>query len=197
MKKKVAVILGIMMVASIPLTALAQQDDHHPENRYQASSDPNAMPFWARNLPPEQQQALEKIHETRSRTIYPLMMQLRARQAQLMAEVAAEKVNRQNVDQTLKQINDIQARLNREQADLMIEIKDKFPQAMMRGMMMGMGPGMGMMGGSGQGSGMMCPMMGQGGMMGGGGMMGQGGMMGGGMGRGGMPGQGGYPGPGR
>jgi len=154
------------------------------------------MPFWARNLPPEQQQALEKIHETRSRTIYPLMMQLRARQAQLMAELAAEKVNRQNVDQTLKQINDIQARLNREQADLMLEIKDKFPQAMMRGMMMGMGPGMGMMGGSGQG-GMMCPMMGQGGMMGGGGMMGQGGMMGGGMGRGGMPGQGGYPAPGR
>lgn len=178
MLKKTAIITFIIFAATVATSAAQQQPSaggHHPQGQSmgtQQQSDQTLMPPWIRNLPPEQQKQFQQIFETRTRTIYPLVFQVRAKQAQLMADLSQENVNRRQVDQTLKQINDLQAQLTRAHVDLMLEVKQTLPQVFMHFMMKGPGMGVGMMG---------CPGMG---MMGGPGM----GMMGGGHGMGTMGG---------
>ncbi len=157
MLKKTAIITFIIFAATVAASAAQQQPSaggHHPQGQSmgtQQQSDQTLMPPWVRNLPPEQQKQFQQIFETRTRTIYPLVLQVRAKQAQLMADLSQENVNRRQVDQTLKQINDLQAQLTRAQVDLMLEVKQTLPRVFMHFMMKGPGMGIGMMGGPGMG----------------------------------------------
>jgi hypothetical protein len=186
----------IILTAAI---ASAQQqtpaDDHHPQGQTaMQGAGQGWLPPWVQTLSPDRQAVFQRIYETRTGVIFPLMLQLKAQHAQLQAELAQNDVDQQAIEQTLKQINDLEAQINRAKVDLLLEVKKEFPQAFLRHGLMG--PGMGMGAGMGGGMGMMgggCPGMGMmgGGMMGGHGMMGGGqGMMGGMMGGGG-PGMGG------
>lgn len=186
-----------MLAASASAQQQMPADDHHPQGQtagQQQEAGQGWLPPWVQTLSPEKQAAFQRIYETRTGIIYPLMLQLRAQQAQLQADLAQNDVNQQAVDQTLKQINNLEAQINRAKVDLLLEVKKEFPQAFLRHGLMG--PGMGMGFGMGGGMGMMgggCPGMGMGGsMMGGHGMMG--GKIGGGgpgMGGAGMMGHGG------
>jgi hypothetical protein len=185
--RKVILYFSMIFFCVTAPNLMAQQDAAAPHGHAQGQQSDSfrpgqaVMPPWMHNQPKEKQEAFKKIHETRAKTIYPLMMQLKAQKAQLMAELAQATVNRKAVDQILSQMNDLHSKISREQLDLLLELKTQFPEGLMHGMMMGdsmgmMGSGMGMMG-PGMGMGMMggaqgaggCPMMG-GGM--GGGMMG-------------------------
>lgn len=184
--------IGIFFMAAV---AAAQQQPstgahHSPEHTAQQQQDDGQawLPPWVKSLPAEKQAVFQRIVETRTNVIYPLEMQRRAQQAQLQAELAQNSVNSTTIDKTLKNIDELSAKINRAQIDLMLDVKKEFPQAFMRhGMMgpgMGMGPafgdGMGMMGGGMMGGGMMGGgMMGHGKMGGGKGMMGGHGMGGG------------------
>ena len=185
--KRTALLCALVVITLTVGHAMAQQPagpmHGHGMRQQSGAAGQTWMPPWLQNLPAEKQEAFKKIHETRSKTIYPLVMQFKAKKAQLMADLAQENVNRKAVDQTLSQMNDLHARIAREHVDLMLEIKNQFPEAPMYGMMMGPGMGMGGMGmgmmghgmgmgrgmGMGHGMGMMngygrggmgCPMMG-------------------------------------
>lgn len=175
-----------MLAASASAQQQTPADGHHPQGQatgQQQDAGQGWLPPWVQTLSPERQAVFQRIYEARTGIVYPLMLQLRAQQAQLQAELAQNDVNQQAIDRTLKQINDLEAQINRAKVDLLLEVKKEFPQAFLRHGLMG--PGMGMGFGMGGGMGMMdggCPgqgMMG-GGMMGGPGM----GMMGGGPGKG-------------
>jgi hypothetical protein len=190
MKKTVFWTTLIVLIASI---AAAQQQtpagDHHPQGQaagQQQDTGQGWLPPWAQSLSAEKKAAVQRIYETRTGVIYPLMLQLRAQQAQLQAELAQDNVNQKTINQILDQINNLEAKINRAQVDLMLDIKKELPQAFMRHAMMGSGMGLGTGGMGIMGGGCPMGMMG-GGMMGGGGQ----GMMGGMMGGAGMMGNGG------
>jgi Spy/CpxP family protein refolding chaperone len=129
-------------------------------------------------LTQQQQEALQNLQQTKFREVYPLVLQLRARRAQLVAELGQDKVNRNAVDQAIKEMNAIRTRIDQHRVDLVMRVKELglppevfgsmlmhhglkglFGRDMDGGMRGGMGRGMG--GGMGGG---MCPKMGQGGM---------------------------------
>jgi Spy/CpxP family protein refolding chaperone len=205
MKKKRSILVVTFVLLTMGLSpALAQQEHQHgtppaqpPAEQIQPapSPGPHAGPHaqMMARLTQQQQEALQSLQETKFREVYPLVLQLRAIRAQLVAELGQEKVNRNAVNQTIKEMNAIRTGIDQHRVDLVLRIKEMdlppgifgsmlmrhglgglFGRDMAEGSMAGRGMGGGMMGGGmggmggmggGMGGGMRCPMMmGHGGM---------------------------------
>jgi Spy/CpxP family protein refolding chaperone len=182
-----AATLALLAMTLIP--ALAQQQHQHGATPGQPPAGGEVQPSpgvpqggphsqMMSRLTQQQQEALQNLQQTKFREVYPLVLQLRASRAQLVAELGQDKVNRNAVDQAIKEMNAIRTRIDQHRVDLVMRLKElglppevfgsmlmhhglkglfgrDMDGAMRGGMRGGMGGGMG---------GGMCPRMGQGGM---------------------------------
>jgi uncharacterized membrane protein len=119
------------------------------------------VPAWVQQLPPEQQEVVRRTMEARHRELFPVLMRIRAVQAQLVAELSAEQVNTKVVDQLVGSLNELRTRVDRTRVQTILELKqqgvptDRLIHHIMERGVFGGGPG----GAHGGGGGGMCPMM--------------------------------------
>jgi Spy/CpxP family protein refolding chaperone len=131
---------------------------------------PAGVPAWVQQLPPEQQDVVRKTMEARHSELFPVLMRIRAVQAQLVAELSAEQVNTKAVDQLVGSLNELRTRVDRTRVQTVLELKQQgIPVDRLIHHIMERGVFGGEAGGGHGGGGGMCPMMrGHGGGHGGG-----------------------------
>jgi Spy/CpxP family protein refolding chaperone len=189
MMKKLLIVTAALVLLAMFISPVLSQHEHGPApDQPPAGHDhpapepgPHAGPHaqMMARLSQEQVEGLENLHQIKFREVYPLVLQLRAKRAQLVSELGQERVNMGGVNQVIKEMNSLRTRIDQHRVDLIMRIREmRLPGDVFGSMLMSHGlrgffgwdvmgesmSGPGMMGPGMMGPGMMCPRMGHGAM---------------------------------
>ncbi|MFP4516009.1 MAG: periplasmic heavy metal sensor, partial [Desulfovibrionales bacterium] len=138
------ILLAAWIALSIFWTGVAvQAQEHHaqhggeqPQASARAAPTGSHAEMWAQ-LTQEQQKSLQDLQQNAFRQTYPLVLQLRAKRAQLVAALAQENVDTDAVNQLVDEMNQIRTSIDQQRVDMVLRIKDMgLPQEMFGKMLM-------------------------------------------------------------